>query len=173
MLRWVFFAVCILIFVGTITVATLQFVGWLLPQSHHATRSVVLAAPPETVFRVIADVAHAASWRSDVCRIEDATGPGLGMTFREVGRRGTVPYRVVGYEPGRRFVTRIADHSLPYGGTWTFDLEPDGRGTKLTISEDGEVYNPILRFLARLFFSPTATIERYQADLAKNLSARP
>lgn len=169
MARWALVAGCILILVVAVTIAALQIGGWMLPKDHHASRTIVLAAPPATVFRVITDVPHAASWRSDVTRIEDVRGSGLGMTFREVGSRGTVSYRVEAFEPARRLVTRIVDTSLPYGGAWTFALEPHESGTKLTISEDGEVYTPILRVISRFFFSPTATIEKYQADLAKKL----
>jgi hypothetical protein len=67
-------------------------------------------------------------------------------------------------------VTRIADPSLPFGGTWTYDLKPQGSGTELTITEDGEVYNPIFRFMSKFVFSQTATIEAYQASLKRKLS---
>ena len=36
-----------------------------------------------------------------------------------------------------------------------------------------EIYNPVFRALAKLFFSPTATIERYQADLRARLERQP
>jgi hypothetical protein len=101
--------------------------------------------------------------------ITDIRGQGLGMEFREVDDHGAINYRVEAWEPGRRFVTRIADSSLPYGGSWTFDLRPVEGGTELTITEDGEVYNPIFRFMSLFFFSATATIERYQADVLKRL----
>jgi hypothetical protein len=61
--------------------------------------------------------------------------------------------------PARRLVTRIADHNLPYGGTWTYELTPDGSGTRLTITENGEVYNPIFRFVSRFIMGHTASME--------------
>jgi uncharacterized protein YndB with AHSA1/START domain len=148
-------------------VAGVAVVGWMLPKGHRASRTVVVHAPPDAVFTLITDFAHAPDWRSGVKGVTDIRGQGLGMEFREVGDQGAILFRVEAWEPGRRFVTRIADPSLPYGGTWTFDLRPVAGGTELTISEDGEVYNPIFRFMSRFFFSPTATIERYQADVVK------
>ena len=56
-------------------------------------------------------------------------------------------------------VTRIADRSLPFGGTWTYVLAPDGNGTRLTITEHGEVYNPIFRFVSRFIIGHTGTME--------------
>jgi hypothetical protein len=58
-------------------------------------------------------------------------------------------------------VTRIADPEQPFGGTWTFELAPADGGTRLTITERGEVYNPIFRALGRFVFGHTATIDQY------------
>ena len=62
---------------------------------------------------------------------------------------------------------RIADPELPFGGTWTYELKPEGTGTRLVITERGEVYNPIFRFMSRFVFSRTATMEKMVADLEK------
>jgi hypothetical protein len=70
--------------------------------------------------------------------------------------------------PPRRMVTRIADPDLPFGGGWTFELEPaDGPqgGTSVRITEDGEVYNPVFRFVSRFVLGHTRSMERYLADL--------
>ena len=60
--------------------------------------------------------------------------------------------------------TRIAEKNLPFGGTWTIDIAPTGR-QRGAVTEDGEIYNPIFRFMARFFFGYTATIEGYLRDL--------
>lgn len=78
-------------------------------------------------------------------------------------------YEVVTFEPHTRIVTRIADPSLPFGGTWTFDLQPSGTGTALTITERVEVYNVFFRSMQKFFFSPYKTIDTYQADLVRHL----
>ncbi len=63
---------------------------------------------------------------------------------------------------------RIADDSLPYGGTWTFELAPaEGGGTTLTITEDGFVEPAIFRALARFVFGYHATMEGYLAGLGR------
>ncbi len=56
---------------------------------------------------------------------------------------------------------------MPFGGTWTFDIEPAGTGTQLTITEDGIVRNPIFRFVSRFVFGHYKTQETYLRDLAK------
>ncbi len=66
---------------------------------------------------------------------------------------------------------RIADPSLPYGGSWTYELRPSGAGTEITITEDGQVFNPIFRVMQKFFFSPYATIDAYLDDLRKRVSS--
>ena len=77
---------------------------------------------------------------------------------------------VSGEEPPRRLVTRIADEDLPFGGTWTYRLEPDGGGTRVTITEDGEVYNPVFRFVSRFVMGHDATLRTYLDDLEAHMA---
>lgn len=161
MLKWPLIVLAVL----ALLVAGIAIIGMFLPQRHQATRTVRLNAPPESIFAVITDVERYPKWRHDVREVMLlADSPGV-VRFREAGRHGTVTYRVVESEPPRRWVVRIDDPSLPYGGSWTYVLEPAGSGTSLTITEDGEVYNPIFRFLSRTAFSTAATIDAYQAAL--------
>jgi hypothetical protein len=60
---------------------------------------------------------------------------------------------------------RIADQKLPFGGTWTYELEPSAGGTSVTLTEDGEVYNPLFRVMQKLFFSPYKTIDTFLGNL--------
>ncbi|HZD05714.1 MAG TPA: hypothetical protein VE173_12380, partial [Longimicrobiales bacterium] len=55
----------------------------------------------------------------------------------------------------------IADEGLPFGGTWTYVLEPDAGGTRVTLTEDGEIYNPFFRFMARFVFGYDGTMRSY------------
>ena len=85
--------------------------------------------------------------------------------FREVSGNGTITYVVESSEPSRRLVTRIDDKSLPFGGTWTYTLSPaEGGGTMLVIVEDGEIRNPVFRFVSRFFMGYDGTIKTYLAD---------
>ncbi|HSA55072.1 MAG TPA: SRPBCC family protein, partial [Gemmatimonadaceae bacterium] len=117
------------------------------------------------------DVARYPTWRPDVQQVDVLPDSDGVFRFRETGRHGVVAYRVERNEPPTRWVTRIDDPSLPYGGTWTFGLAPRGSGTSLTITEDGEIYNPIFRVLSRTVFSTAATIEAYQAALRRHLES--
>jgi len=72
-------------------------------------------------------------------------------------------------EPPRVLVARIADPKLPFGGTWTYEITPDAGGSRLTITENGEIYNPLFRFMARFIFGYEGTIQSYLSSLEKRL----
>lgn len=144
-------------------------IGYSLPVKHAAARTVQIAAPPERVWATITDVASAPQWRSDV-RSSEIVGQGAaGPVWREVSGDGTITFETVESVPARRLVTRITDKSLPFGGTWTYELQPAASGTLLTIREDGEVYNPIFRFASRYVMGHHATIDKYLAFLQNRL----
>lgn len=96
-------------------------------------------------------------------------GPG-GPAWVEISRRGErLPLETVQSIPPRTFVARIADPNLPFGGIWTYEIAPADGGSTLTITERGEIYNPLFRFMARFVFGYTATMEAYLGALGKKL----
>jgi len=161
----------IYIVIGVIVAAGIvAVIGWILPVKHTAARTVTLNAPPEQVFDLMADFAHAAAWRDGVTRIEMLPDDGKGPLFREYSSTGPILMRAEVIERPHRLVVRIADPELPFGGTWTHTLRPGpSGGTEHTITEDGEIYNVFFRAMARFIFGYTSTIEQYQASLAKRL----
>ena len=60
-----------------------------------------------------------------------------------------------------------ADPKLPFGGTWTYEVQPDVTGSAVTITEDGEVYNPIFRFVSKFIMGHKATMNGYLRALGK------
>lgn len=154
---------------GVVGLAVLVVViGAALPVEHVATRSVTLNAAPERVRALVADVASAPSWRTGITRVEVTDA----ARFIEHSRFGPMAMVVDEDGPARR-VTRIADDSQGFGGSWTFDYAPAaGGGTTVSITERGTVRNPLFRFLSRFVFGHTKTIEQYLADLARAVERR-
>jgi hypothetical protein len=168
MVKWILFAA----FGLAALVAVVALIGTFLPKGHRAARTTTYAATPAAVFDAVTDFARFPEWRSDVTSVEILDRAGGLTRFREQGKHGPVTYRVELREPPARLVTRIDDPSLPFGGKWTLDIQPAPGGAMLTITEDGEVYNPIFRVLSKVIFSPYRTIDTYQADLRKRLVAQ-
>ena len=152
-------------------VGLVALVGVFLPKAHRESRTTEFAVAPSVVFDTIAGFARASEWRPDVTQVDVLPDDGRGRVIREHTGQGVVPYRVEVYEPPTRLVMRIDDHSLPYAGAWIYELHPEGAGTRLTITEEGEVFDPVFRVMQKFFFSPYATIDRYVEALHKRLHA--
>jgi hypothetical protein len=133
-------------------------IGLALPKSHVASASARYAAAPEAIWASLTDVAAFPQWRKDVTRVETLPDENGQRGWREYTTQGAIAYRVEEWVPPRRLVSRIADRKLPFGGTWTYELAPAGSGTRLTITERGDIYNPIFRFVSRFVLGYTATM---------------
>jgi len=159
----------ILIVVGVIAgmIALMAIIGSLMPKGHTASRSTVINKPPEVLWQTMTDCAAFPQWRTDVKSVEVLPDRDGHRVWREDGKNGKMTLEAIETSPPSRLVLRIADPDLPFGGTWTYELQASGSGSRLTITEDGEVYNPIFRFMGRVFFSPTASIETYLKALGK------
>jgi polyketide cyclase/dehydrase/lipid transport protein len=158
------------ILAGLVGLIALAFaIGAMLPKGHTASRAVRFQPKPAELFAIVSDFAKYPEWRTGVTRV-DVEGPvGTGTIIREHGANGTIPYRIEVFEPPSKILTRIADSSLAFGGTWTFEVFPNDAGSELVLTENGEIYNPIFRLLGKFFFSPYETIDTYMADLKKKL----
>jgi uncharacterized protein YndB with AHSA1/START domain len=146
----------------------LALVGSLVPRNHVARVRIALKSSPERVWGLITDFAGTPRWRKDVSKIE-LTSSSSPVRFVEHSKQGKVPFEVVSQEAPRRQVVRVVDDDQPFGGTWTWELAPDGSGTRLMITEAGFVKNPIFRAVGLVFFSPSATMEAYLRGLAREL----
>ena len=151
-----------------VVVLGVTVIGYLLPQDHVASREMVLASAPASVFEAISDVARYPEWRQEVTSVDViSTAP---LKWREQAGGDAITFEVVESRPQERLEVRIADPDLPFGGTWIYELMPEASSTRLRITERGEVYNPVFRFMSRFVFGHTATLDAYLADLRARLS---
>jgi uncharacterized protein YndB with AHSA1/START domain len=159
----------ILIAVGVIAglIALMAVIGALMPKGHKAARSTVINKPPEVLWQAMTDCAEFPQWRTDIKTVEVLPDRDGHKVWREDGKNGKMTLETIEANPPSRLVLKIADPDLPFGGTWTYELRATNAGSRVTITEDGEVYNPIFRFIGRVFFSPADTIEAYLKALGK------
>jgi uncharacterized protein YndB with AHSA1/START domain len=153
------------IFAGLVLLMAIA--GSLLPKGHSATRRATFRRPAAEVWAAITDVEKFPTWRSDLKSVERLPDREGRPAWREKGRNGAMTLEQVEARPPTKLIGRIADKNLPFGGTWTYDLAEKDGATTLAITEDGEVYNPIFRFLSRFVFGHAATMERYLRDLGR------
>lgn len=157
----------LLIVVGCIVllVVCVIVIGLLLPKSHTASRAAAYHATPERLFALIAGPQD---WRPDVLRYEVVPDPAGRELVRETVRDNeTITYEILNRKPQESISRRIATQNLPYSGTWTYTLQPVGATTIVRITENGDVYNPIFRFVSRVIIGHTASMDTYLRALGK------
>jgi uncharacterized protein YndB with AHSA1/START domain len=157
-MRWVLAGLAVIV----VTIAAVMVVGMLLPRDHVATRTARIAAPRDSIWRVLTTPAEYPSWRRDVARVELLPAQRYVAMWREHSRQGAITMAIESESPPQRLVTRIADTTLPFGGSWELDLAADGSDAcRVTVTERGSVYNPVFRFVSRFVMGHTATIDAY------------
>lgn len=132
--------------------------------------SIMVAAEPDKVWGMVADVARMGEWSPENERGEwlgGATGPGVGARFKGYNRRGRSKWsttcEVTEAEPGRSFVFVTGSPAKP-GTWWRYRFEPVDGGTVVT--ESFEMAKPLGGF-ARLVTRITTGVTDRRADMEK------
>jgi len=166
-------AIALRILIGVIALVAILFaIGALLPRSHRAASGLTLQQPPAAVWAVVRDLgALQGTWTElkSARRLADSGGKELWEQ-----NAGGWPMRMIVEEstPPARLVTRIdAPADATFGGSWTYVLEPAGSGTRLTITEDGYVSNPLFRLMMKLM-GEHRTMDGYLRALGSKLGER-
>ncbi len=150
-----------------VLVVVVVVVGTMLPQKHVAFRSAEFKQSPSAIWEAITKVGAFPSWRNGVKSVEELSSQDGHRSWRETSSDGAITFEVLQAEPQQLLVTKIVDRSLPFGGSWTYEISPSGTGSILKITENGEVYNVVFRFMSRFVFGHTATIETYLKALGR------
>ncbi len=163
---WIILVIAIAAAISAVVVT----IGSTLPKKHHVSRRAHFNRSPVEIWEVITDYAGQASWRTDVRRVERLPDRNGRPVWRETDRRGqALEIETVESVAPHRLARRIANENLAFGGSWTYEIGEYGEVTSLTISEDGEVYNRVFRFMNRFIIGQTATLDAYLRALAKRL----
>ena len=158
----------------TIVVAILGLVvlGWcigkVIPQRHEASRSAKFAKRPEQVWAMLADFPNYAKWAPQVKSVRRLPDHDGHPVYQFEGKWG-MPLEVETLDAPHRMVTRIADPTLPFGGSWTWVIAREGNGARVTVTEDGEIRPALMRTMARFFFGYTTTLDSYLKALGDGL----
>lgn len=158
-----------LLVAGLALIAAIFGIGALLPVQHVATVRAEFSAPPEDVFDAISDYRRHPEWRPSVERIEPLPLRNGRPTWQEIGSTGPLPMEMTETDPPHRMVTTILSDGMPFGGRWIYETEPTTEGTTLTITEEGEVYSPLFRFVSRFIMGHHRTATTYLEDLGQRL----
>ena len=148
-------------------------IGWLLPKQHTLTREARFRQPPEVIWKTITDIDAMPSWREGLKSVKRRPDHNGLPSWSETLDSGTIPFETEISQAPTKLIVRIADPKLPFGGTWRYEITSAPDGSTLRITENGEVYNPVFRFLSRFVFGHATTMEAYLRSLAKKFGEPP
>ena len=163
---WLIALLAVLVLIGILVLG----IGSMLPKEHHVTRRAHINRSPTEIWEVLTDFAGQPEWRMDVRSVKRLSDQNGRQAWQETDKRGR-PWIIETVESvaPRRLVRRIANVNSVFGGTWTYEIGEYGEVTAMTITEDGEVYNPYFRFISKFIIGQTGTIDSYLKSLGKKL----
>ena len=148
--------------------------GGRLPVDHVASSAMTYQQPIDTVWEHVRSLGDYPRWWSNASsmeRLPDVEGR-EAWQMRQPGDPG-FPMEILESDQPVRLVTRILDDGLPFGGTWTYVLVGDSGRVRVTITENGKIYSPVFRVVAKLFLGYHGTQESYLTALAEHFGEEP
>lgn len=161
-MKWILLTLGVLV----VIVGLVAVIGLMLPRDHVASTTTTISAPADSVWEALVNVTDYPRWRTDVRSVDVLVAEGA-TRWREHTRQDAITFERTDAQRPTRLETRIADETLPFGGTWTWNLAPDASGTRVTITERGFVTNPIFRFMSRFVFGHHAAQEDFLRALGR------
>lgn len=157
-----------LILAITLLGALVVVTGYLLPEKHTAAVRAHYRAAPAALYAAITEVAAGAQWRTglDSVSVLDESP----LTWQESAEWGRLTMVMDEATSPARVVTRIANTGEGFGGTWTYEIAPEQSGSVVTITENGEVYNPLYRVMSKFLFGHYTALETYAQDLGRKFN---
>jgi hemerythrin-like domain-containing protein len=124
------------------------------PMRSGGSVSTTIAAPPEAIYDVVADVTRTGEWSDETRRVEwTSDARGVGARFKGWNRAGTFRWtrhcKVLVADRGRTFAFRTIPGTSPSkrdSTVWRFELTREGEGTRVVQSY--ELVKPPLRLFA-------------------------
>lgn len=134
--------------------------------------SVDIAAPPDDVWRVVADVRRTREWSPECRRVFAPAQVTVGSRFVGINKRGLIIWptnaKVIRCKAPSVLAYRIVEN----GATWSYELEPVAGGTRLT--ERREADGGITAFSAaftRVLLGGEAHTDELEEGIRRSLEA--
>lgn len=150
-----------------LVIAGVVAAGFVMDGQHRVSRSLRLNRSPDEIWGVLRNIQGMKAWRHDIVAVERVPDIDGHEAWKETRKHGAMVYEVASLVPPRALELRIHDLRENFGGTWDITLSPAGEETIVTITENGEIYNPVLRVVSRLL-DARKTMTVYLEGLAEH-----
>ena len=152
--------VLLLLIVGVVAV------GFMIPVEHRVSRTLQTKQSPQVIWDTINDHDNEPKWRTDVASVQSVGERNDKPVWKENYKDGnSVELATTESKPPTRMVREIAEEG-PFSGRWEIDIQPNGSGSSVRITEIGKIPNPLFRFVSKFVMGQTTQMERYLTSLA-------
>ncbi|MCJ8314047.1 MAG: SRPBCC family protein [Saccharospirillaceae bacterium] len=146
----------------TVLIGLVCLIGWMLPIKHTASRTLLINAEINAVWLKINNYPAMPQWRNELKKVTELSDG----RWQEISKSGDmITFFTTETVPQKRLVRTIVGEKLMFGGSWTFELSRHERATKLKITENGEVYNIVFRFVAKFIMGHHGSMDKYLTQL--------
>ena len=159
--------------VGAVVVMSL--LGWWMPSRYVTSQSLLLPVPVAEVWASLVDYPGQTAWRRGLSAVDRLPDDGPTEVWRErFGRSATLSRTIEARSPAW-LVRESAAEGEAVRRRWEFALEPvvTPSNTRITLTERGEIRNPLRRFVVRFITGRSRTLRNFLRDLAGRFNARP
>ncbi|MEO0552200.1 MAG: polyketide cyclase [Bacteroidota bacterium] len=159
----------LLIIIGVLALLVLIvfLVGKLLPVKHTAFQEKQFTTDISSLWSALRNFEDYPKWRSTLKTLTVINE----KQWQETDSRGDIiTFGIIEEISEAKMAVKILSDDLPFGGTWVYELTEGNGAVTLKITENGEVYSPIYRFIGYFFLDQSATIKQYMIDLELRLN---
>jgi uncharacterized protein YndB with AHSA1/START domain len=168
-MKWIVIAIAVAL--GLI--ALMAMIGAFVAREHRATSTISLQQSIDSVWKVARDLGGVTSWFPAMQRSERLPDRDGHEVWRQKISGFDTPIIVLETSPPRRLVTQIDPQARgSFGGTWTYELSPNGSGTRVRVTEAGWISNPLFRFMSRFLFGYYGSLDGYLKALGNRFGER-
>jgi hypothetical protein len=165
-MKWIFISLGILI----VLIAIIYLIGSMMNVKHVASiQREFKKTSADEILATITNYKDYPSWRSG---IKELTVDSVNHWTEKNSHGDKVSYRLEVIDEKGKLITMILNKDLAYGGFWEFTITPIDNGCSVSIVENGEVYNPLFRFMAKYVFGHETTLKNYVNDLEIKLNSK-
>jgi hypothetical protein len=154
--------------IGLVSLAAV--VGCFVAPGHVATRTLTLKQSPEAVWGVVRSGESWPQWwdiLKTAERLPDRDGQEVWRLVYKDGNKFQL--RVETCEAPCHLALRIDDEGALFGGTWSYAIRRADGGSEVALTENGEIYNPVVRLMSKFLMDPHMYIDMHLKALAAKL----
>jgi hypothetical protein len=152
--------ILLLLIVGVVAV------GFMIPADHRVSRVLQTKQSPQVIWDTLNDHPNEPKWRNDLASVHNLGERNGKPLWKENYKDGnTLELATTESRPPTRMVREIAEQG-PFSGRWEIDIQPNGSGSSVRVTEIGRIPNPLFRFVSKFVIGQTTQMERYLTSLA-------